>query len=70
MLQDRQSFALYIRERASLIAYEQIMQLVLLVEWHGFEHHLPQCLIVESFQGNKILYNSWWQTFESRQRCL
>jgi len=33
------------------------MQLVLLGEWHSFEHHPPQCLIVERFQGNKMLYN-------------
>ena len=46
------------------------MKLVLLVEWYGFEHHPPQCLIVEGFQGNKMLHDIWWQTFEGRQRCL
>ena len=46
------------------------MKPVLLVEWHGFEHHPPQSLIVEGLQGNKMLHDTWWQTFESRQRCL
>ena len=46
------------------------MEPVLLVEWHGFEHHPPQCLIVEGFQSNKMLHDIWWQSFECRQRGL
>jgi len=43
---------------------------VLLVEWHGFEHHPPQCMIVEGFQSNKMLQDIWWQTFECWQHGL
>jgi hypothetical protein len=60
-------------EHACLIAYEQIMEPVLLVAWHGFEHHPPQCMIVEGFQSNKMLQDIRWQTFEcwkhGLQRC-
>ena len=43
------------------------MNPVLLLEWHGFEHHSPQGLIVEGFQGNKVLHDIMRQTFEYRQ---
>ena len=46
------------------------MQALLLVEWHGFEHYPPQCLIVERFQGNEMLHDIWKQTFKCRQHCL
>lgn len=46
------------------------MKPVLLVEWHSFEHHPPQCLIVEGFQGNRMMHDIWWQTFKYRQHCL
>ena len=46
------------------------MKPVLLVERHGFEHYPPHCLIVEGFQGNEMLHDIWWWTFECQQRCL